>query len=249
MAKGIMAGSGKGVPSGLNALPTDVLYGYSFIGADGTKKEGRAPSKAAATFIPSSVDQQIDSNQYLAGAQVISGDSNLIPSNIKKGVTIFGVTGTWLPDSMGITLAPESFAGYWPGSGAANVTISNGVIHVDMAQYESDGDWYYYGGCFIGLVLASKIDLSTYKKLTFASSSSMFTDDTLTIYNQVYANDQPVGEMTNMIATDLVNGTGGLSCTYTLNGSGEKYLYIPLHPVHGIGIQGFDITSMTFSKT
>lgn len=51
-------------------------------------------TKSAATITPTTTDQTIDAGQYLAGAQTIQGDANLIPANIASGVSIFGVTGT-----------------------------------------------------------------------------------------------------------------------------------------------------------
>ncbi|MDO4295005.1 MAG: hypothetical protein Q4D90_02465 [bacterium] len=61
----------------------------------GQKVTGSMSEKAAATYTPRSTAQTIAAGQYLAGAQTIAGDANLIAANIKKGVTIFGVTGTW----------------------------------------------------------------------------------------------------------------------------------------------------------
>lgn len=51
--------------------------------------------KSAATYIPKTTDQSIASGQYLSGAQTIKGDANLVVGNIKSGVSIFGVTGTY----------------------------------------------------------------------------------------------------------------------------------------------------------
>lgn len=53
-----------------------------------------SPTKAAATYTPTTTDQSIASGQWLTGAQTIKGDSNLVAANIASGVTIFGVTGT-----------------------------------------------------------------------------------------------------------------------------------------------------------
>ena len=46
-------------------------------------------------YTPSTQDQFISPGQYIMDTQIILGDTNLIPENIKKGVTIFGVTGTY----------------------------------------------------------------------------------------------------------------------------------------------------------
>ena len=51
--------------------------------------------KSAATYTPGTSDQSIASRQYLSGTQTIKGDANLVAGNIKSGVSIFGVTGTY----------------------------------------------------------------------------------------------------------------------------------------------------------
>ena len=58
----------------------------TYVGAD-------VPRKAAETITPGTANQTIASGQYLAGAQTIKGDSNLVAANIKSGVSIFGVAG------------------------------------------------------------------------------------------------------------------------------------------------------------
>lgn len=60
----------------------------------GVKLTGTMPSKSAQTYIPTTTDQVISNNQYLSGTQTIKGDADLIPSNIKNGVDLFGVVGT-----------------------------------------------------------------------------------------------------------------------------------------------------------
>lgn len=52
--------------------------------------------KPAKTIIPTSKDQiAISSGYYTIGNIIVKGDSNLIASNIRNGVTIFGITGTF----------------------------------------------------------------------------------------------------------------------------------------------------------
>lgn len=60
----------------------------TYVGSGVTKK-------SAATYTPGTSDQNIASGQYLSGAQTIKGDANLVAENIKSGVSIFGVTGTY----------------------------------------------------------------------------------------------------------------------------------------------------------
>ena len=62
--------------------------------ANGVKYTGSISSKAAATYTPTTSDQTISADQYLAGAQTIKGDANLLPQYIANGVTIFDVVGS-----------------------------------------------------------------------------------------------------------------------------------------------------------
>ena len=57
--------------------------------------------KSAATYTPGTSNQSIASGQYLNGTQTIKGDSNLAAGNIKSGVSIFGVSGTYTGSSSG----------------------------------------------------------------------------------------------------------------------------------------------------
>ena len=75
-----------------DAAAGDMLSGKKAY-AGGRLVTGNIQSKAAATYTPGTSDQTIQAGQYLAGAQTISGDANLVSSNILKNVTIFGVTG------------------------------------------------------------------------------------------------------------------------------------------------------------
>ena len=60
----------------------------TYIGSGVTKK-------SATTYTPGTSDQTIASGQYLNGTQIIKGDSNLVAGNIKSGVSIFGVSGSY----------------------------------------------------------------------------------------------------------------------------------------------------------
>ena len=54
-----------------------------------------SPTKGAQTYTPTTTDQTISSGRWLTGAQTIKGDANLVASNIKSGVNIFGVSGSY----------------------------------------------------------------------------------------------------------------------------------------------------------
>ena len=52
-------------------------------------------TKSAQTYTPGASNQTIASGQYLTGTQTILGDADLVAGNIRKGVNIFNVTGTY----------------------------------------------------------------------------------------------------------------------------------------------------------
>lgn len=63
--------------------------------AAGTKSATKQLATQTSQIItPRTYNQTIASGRYLTGTQTIKGDSNLVAGNIKKGVSIFGVTGT-----------------------------------------------------------------------------------------------------------------------------------------------------------
>lgn len=58
-----------------------------------------AAAKQSKTVTPTASAQTVspDSGYYGLSSVTINGDSDLIASNIKQGVSIFGVTGTYVP--------------------------------------------------------------------------------------------------------------------------------------------------------
>lgn len=81
--------------SQVTATAATVRSGYKFVNSSGQLITGTIPSKGAQTYTPKTVSQTISSGQYLSGNQTIQGDGNLVASNIKSGVSIFGVSGSY----------------------------------------------------------------------------------------------------------------------------------------------------------
>ena len=74
-----------------NVVPDSGYDGMSSV----TVNIAAESQKAAETFTPGTQAQTIAANKWLAGAQTISGDANLVAANIKKGISIFNVAGSY----------------------------------------------------------------------------------------------------------------------------------------------------------
>ena len=104
-APATISGTSASVSTGTNTItlsktisvtPT-VSAGYVSSGTAGNSSVSLTASvttKGATTYTPTTSDQTIASGTYLTGAQTIKGDQYLVRSNIKSGVTIFGVRGS-----------------------------------------------------------------------------------------------------------------------------------------------------------
>lgn len=101
-----ISGTSATVSTGTNTLTLtktvsvtpSVSAGYVSSGTAGNSSVSLTASvttKAAATITPGTSDQTISSGTYLTGTQTISGDADLVAGNIKSGVQIFGVTGSY----------------------------------------------------------------------------------------------------------------------------------------------------------
>ena len=77
----------------ITATVQQASSGYVEAGSKSSTKQ--LTTKGAATITPGTSDQTIASGTYLTGAQTVKGDANLIAGNIKKGVSIFGVAGSF----------------------------------------------------------------------------------------------------------------------------------------------------------
>lgn len=98
-----------------------------FVAAGSKSATQQMSTKAAQTYTPGTANQTIVSGRYLTGTQTILGDSNLVSSNIKKGVSIFGKTGTY--EGSGAIMEPLATARF-----GMTISSSKVVISIDTLQ-------------------------------------------------------------------------------------------------------------------
>ena len=122
--------------SDATAGASDILSGKTAY-ANGQKITGSIALKAAQTITPGTADQTLAAGQYLSGAQTIKGDANLIPGNIRSGVSIFGVTGSHEGSSGGGSLVSKSGSTTTPSfdTGLSEIV----AIIIDKASVNSTG--------------------------------------------------------------------------------------------------------------
>ena len=85
--------------SATQSVTPTVSAGYVSSGTAGTitvsgSGTEQLITQAATTYTPTTSNQTIAAGTYLTGAQTIAGDASLVASNIKSGVSIFGVAGS-----------------------------------------------------------------------------------------------------------------------------------------------------------
>lgn len=101
--------SGKDLPELSNpASSSDLLSGKQMINESGEIVNGSMPTRSAQTITPGINNQTIAAGQYLSGAQTVLGDSDLQASNIRSGVSIFNVAGTFAGEGVKIIAQGET---------------------------------------------------------------------------------------------------------------------------------------------
>lgn len=95
------------------------------------------PTQGGSTTTPGTAAKTIvAANRYVTGNIVVAGDRNLVPGNIKKNVTIFGVRGTWsgyVPSATDLYLRGNNPAGFRFLPSTDSVTFESGAIYYNAA--------------------------------------------------------------------------------------------------------------------
>ena len=114
--------------SGLITASTTQSAGYVSSGAKAATKQ--LSTKSATTYTPSTSNQTISSGYYLTGTQTIKGDSNLVASNIKSGVSIFGVSGSYT--ASGSAYIGDVVTKTYPGS--SDISLNSLTLSMDTTN-------------------------------------------------------------------------------------------------------------------
>lgn len=168
----------------------------TYIGSSVTKK-------SAATYTPGTSNQSIASGQYLSGAQTIKGDSNLIASNIKKGVTIFNVTGSYNEVTGGPTLQSKIVS---PSESTQTVSPDSGYDGLSKVTVNAISSTY------VGSDVTKKSAATYTPKTTDQSIAS----------GQYLSGTQTIKGDANLVAGNIKSGVNIFGVTGTYAGGGSS---------------------------
>ena len=146
-------------PAGLITATTGQSEGYV---SSGTESETQQLSTDSGQTVTPSTESQtaVTAGKYMTGSVVVDGDEKLLPENIKSGVSIFGVEGSYAPaveqatpsidvgDDGLITASATQSAGYVSGGTKSatkqldvkddsDLTVSDGTVTAPAGYYPS----------------------------------------------------------------------------------------------------------------
>lgn len=137
------------MPTATQATPSITISSDGKITASATQSAGyvaagtksatkQLTTQAAKTVTPTTSNQTaVASGRYTTGAVTVNGDANLVAGNIKSGISIFGVTGSYEGSSPNL----QSKSVTYTSNGTATVTPDSGYdglssvdVTVDVAS-------------------------------------------------------------------------------------------------------------------
>lgn len=187
-------------------------------------------TKGAQTYTPGTTNQTIAAGQYLTGAQTIKGDPNLRPENIKKGVSIMGITGTW----EGYVTSPLYLynKGTWNGLQTTGFTVVDGTGNYIEAEgnirftCSGKGNKYVVARSNSPFLFSGR----SYLKLNMSVSRLMYYE------NKVYIGLSPnpsltkasISSLSAKIIVDTEQDTGTINIIPISSISGNHYVYVAI---------------------
>lgn len=179
--------------SDATAAAADILSPKTAYTASG-KVTGRIPSLAAQTITPGTSAKSIASGQYLAGPQTVVGEPNLTSSNIKKGVSIFGVVGaveSSFKATLTVTVDVGAVVTATKGSQSISALSTTGTVVMELP---SEGTW--------SITAARGLTQYNTAIITVASTFSVELDPT--VYIEHFAVTTPLSEKRAYLAAATV---------------------------------------------
>ena len=181
--------------------------------------------KQAAAYTPGTADQIIGANQYLAGPQTIKGDPDLKAENIKSGVNIFGVDGSYegsgsggLDTSDATAAATDIANGKTAYVNGAKVTGT--LPSASRVAYAPSGS--SSGDAVVSLITTTPTVGSAYKKirikapsLTAPSTKSIVDPSNTEIFVEAAVADFGNATAADVAAGKTFTSTAGLKVTGT----------------------------------
>ena len=181
------------------------VYGYS----NGAKVTGNIASMAAQTVTPGNAAKTVScSGKYMTGNVTVQAVTGLTAANIKKGVTVGGVTGTWegwisSTDDV-YNHGTWGFGGYMvPITGGGKPTLQSDRIDISR-------------GFSVAIATIKTVDLKHYSKLTIEGAKLTDKDVRIKVEAGTYTDtsSSPVQTLVESTALTANKQTFTFSCGY-----------------------------------
>ena len=150
--------------------------------------------QAAKTITPTTASQiAVSSGYYTGGNVTVAGDSNLVAGNIKSGISIFGVSGTYA------------------GSGGGDTTVEDSLVMRTATTYTNDrvtsigsSAFYYYSRLTsVSFPAATLIGTSAFANCSNLTSVSFPVAEY--IYDLAFRNCSKLTSVSFPVARDIGN--------------------------------------------
>ena len=166
--------------------------------------------RAAATITPTTTNQSIAANTYLTGKQTISGDANLVAGNIKSGVSIFGVSGSYTGSS-GSAPNLQAKINITPTESSQTITADSGYDGLSSVQINAISSTY----------VGSEVDRQSAADLVIAGN-------TVTAPAGYYDSDASTSVTTMNLPTAAASSRSGTTKATINRSTSAQYINIPI---------------------